>query len=136
MADEWSIRPGEDLEAQGPPFLPITCILPILADRVLSQPLLAAVAEERAEALGHSHQLSLGRDWEGAGAVGGAEQAFPRECATLSHNRPSLALGVVTIARWESVVGTTAPPPGLRPPHSVLSKPLSQFPLAPGDTQS
>lgn len=44
MADKWSIRPGEGLEAQGPPSLPITCVLPILADRVLSQPLLAAVA--------------------------------------------------------------------------------------------
>lgn len=31
-----------------------------------------------------------------------------------------LARCVVTIARWENVVGTTAPPPGFRPPHSVL----------------
>lgn len=43
------------------------------------------------------------------------------KCANLSHSRPSLALGVATIARWESVVGTTAPPPGLLPPHSELS---------------
>lgn len=39
-----------------------------------------------------------------------------------------LALNVVTIARWETVVGTTAPPPGLRPPHSVLTG-LFSFPV-------
>lgn len=40
----------------------------------------------------------------------------------------SLAVNVVTIARWETVVGTTAPPPGLRPPHSVLTG-LFSFPV-------
>lgn len=108
-------------------ILGLVFVFPILADSVLSQPLppVAAIGMLLS---------SWPRPPALLGTRKGGRQGSGRGWGRLSlGNVPTsptvrLALNVVTIARWETVVGTTAPPPGLHPPHSVLTG-LFSFPV-------